>query len=661
MLRPKIVKVAKMLTDCMDAKIGIVKMDEKRIEYRALDAILTDEMADMILAMGRRKPVTVEKLSSKMKKEPAHTEAVLEEMSKMGIIEWRRDEAGIKHYVVPVLVVGSCEHLVENDKLLAEHPEMYDFFYEMALEPLKSISAMVPPGGAGIAFHTIPGEKSIPAESRALSIEQLSWWLDKYEGHLAVTECVCRKTMVHRGEGVGEMVDKCCILLGGFADYSVENGRAEYITREETEAILIKAEENGCMHQVTNGDGADEIFAICNCSVGNCFALRSSQYFNNQNLSASCYRAIVDRDKCVACGKCVEVCPAGAVRLGQKLCTESGPVEYPQQPLPFDTPGWSEKNWDPDFRENNQKNCYPSGTAPCKAACPSHVSIQGVLQLVKEERFVDALKLLRMDNPFPSLCAESCKRRCEASCVRRSMDAPMDIADTMQRLADMQKKYVEELIPRVVNYTVENDKYDIPVAVEGNGWAQLSCAYFLAQTGYPVDLYGNDLPCSEAELSIMEKLGVKICTGRPEPDKYALVYPEAIPITKQDAASQVEEGHEAAKTIHRRLHQGHSETLARNPRDFKAFKRTGLMIPADKIPGHQCLSCGVTYVDPNRCIGCGICTTRCMFDAIHLQRSHPEFADYCTADDTVRTVMLNGAKRAGNIAVKKITGKRGQV
>ena len=68
MLRPKIVKVAKMLTDCMDAKLGLVKMDEKRIEYRALDAILTDEMADMILAMGRRKPVTVEKLSSKMKK-----------------------------------------------------------------------------------------------------------------------------------------------------------------------------------------------------------------------------------------------------------------------------------------------------------------------------------------------------------------------------------------------------------------------------------------------------------------------------------------------------------------------------------------------------------------------------------------------------------------
>ena len=657
MLRPKIVKVAKMLTDCMDAKLGLVKMDEKRIEYRALDAILTDEMADMMLTMGKRKHITADELAAKMKKDPTHTEAVLEEMAKIGIIEWRRDEAGIKHYVVPVLVVGSCEHLVENDKILSEHPEMYDFFYDMALEPLKGISAMVPPGGAGIAFHAIPVEKSIPAESQALSIEQLSWWLDKYEGHLAVTECVCRKTMVHRGEGVGEMVDKCCILLGGFADYSVENGRAEYVTREEIDAILLKAEENGCMHQITNGDGAEEIFAICNCSIGNCFALRSSQYFNNQNLSASCYRAVVDRDKCVACGKCVEVCPAGAAKLGQKLCTENGPVVHPHQPLPFDTPGWSEKNWDPDFRENNQKNCYPSGTAPCKAACPAHVSIQGVLQLVKEERFLDALKLLRMDNPFPSLCERACNRRCEASCMRRGVDTPMEIAETMKRLTEMEEQYRDELIPRIVDFKARDEGYDLPIAVKGAGWAQLSCAYFLAQTGYPVDLYGEDFPCSAAELSILEKLGVTVKSGEPEAEKYAFVYPDALPVTKRDAASLVEEGHEAAKTIHRRLHPGHSETMARNPRDFKAFKRTGIVLPADKLGGHQCLSCGVTYIDPNRCIGCGLCTTRCLFDAIHLERSHPEFADYRTADDTVKTVMMSGVKRAGNIAIKKL--KRG--
>ena len=62
-LRPLIVKVAKMLTDSMDAKLGLVKMDEKRPEYWMLDKILTDDMARMLLKMGVRKPTTPEALA----------------------------------------------------------------------------------------------------------------------------------------------------------------------------------------------------------------------------------------------------------------------------------------------------------------------------------------------------------------------------------------------------------------------------------------------------------------------------------------------------------------------------------------------------------------------------------------------------------------------
>ena len=97
--------------------------------------------------------------------------------------------------------------------------------------------------------------------------------------------------------------------------------------------------------------------------------------------------------------------------------------------------------------------------------------------------------------------------------------------------------------------------------------------------------------------------------------------------------------------------------MARDPRSFRAFRRDNAAIPADRLGGHNCLSCGVSYVDPNRCIGCGICTTRCLFGAIRLERSHPEFADYCSADDTVKRVVLGGVRRAGRIAIKSI-GKK---
>lgn len=126
------------------------------------------------------------------------------------------------------------------------------------------------------------------------------------------------------------------------ADYVVETNKGgRYITREEALDILKKAEENGFVHQITNIDGEDKIFAICNCNVNVCYALRTSQLFNTPNMSRSAYVAKVETENCVACGRCVEYCPAGAVKLGQKLCRKDGSdVEYPKHVLP------SEKNGD---------------------------------------------------------------------------------------------------------------------------------------------------------------------------------------------------------------------------------------------------------------------------------------------------------------------------
>ena len=658
-MRQRIVKLAKMLTDCMDVKMGFVRMDEGRWEYKMLDTLLTDEMAELMLKMGRRKPTTAAELSKRIGWTESRIQTILDELSKIGLVEYNRHNSDRhRQYVVPIFVVGSAENLVLNKPLLEKHPEIAEFFYQMAEEPLKLISHMVPPGGAGLGFHAIPIERAIPRESRALNIEQLSYWLEKYRDQLAISDCVCRTSMILRGEGCGELPDKGCIQLGDYADYLVETGKAERASLDEVIALLKRSEENGFMHQVTNGDGGEDIFAICNCSVGNCFALRCSQQFNNPNGSASAYRAAVDRDKCVACGKCAEVCPAGAVRLGRKLDTKNGPVVYENEPLAAETKGWSEKNWHPDYRDRNQINCYPIGTAPCKCACPTHASIQGVLQLVKDERYLDALKLLRQDNPFPSVCASACDRRCEKVCMRGSVDTPMEISATMTRLADMQQELWEELVPHKVRLKGENKDYDLPVAIVGSGYAQLSCAYYLAQMSYPVTVFETAEFINQAERMILEELGVRFSDGSPKPEAFAAVYPELFPFKRKDPAGQIEEGHEAAKSIHRYLHTGHSQTLARDPRSFRAFRRDDVVLPVEKLGTHDCLSCGVSYVDPNRCIGCGICTTRCFFDAIRLERSHPEFADYCSADYTVKKVVQGGIRRAGKIAIKSIRKRR---
>ena len=120
-------------------------------------------------------------------------------------------------------------------------------------------------------------------------------------------------------------------------------------------------------------------------------------------MSRSAYVAKVKTENCVACGRCVGYCPAGAVKLGQKLCTQNGPVEYPRQELP-DAVTWGPEKRDVDYRDNNRINCYDAGTAPCKTACPAHIAVQGYLEMAAQGRCTDALALIKKENPFPAVC-----------------------------------------------------------------------------------------------------------------------------------------------------------------------------------------------------------------------------------------------------------------
>ena len=287
--------------------------------------------------------------------------------------------------------------------LAEEHPEVARFFERMTFLPLEKVTAMVPPGGAGIGMHVIPVEKAIPAKQESISIEHISHWLDKYDGHIGVGVCSCRRSETIQGRGSGDIKADWCVAVGEFADYLVETGKGRRIDKEEALRIFQRAEDLGYVHQITNIDGENKIFGMCNCAPGVCYALRTSQLFNTPNMSRSAYVAHVDKEKCVACGKCVEVCPAGAARLGQKLCTKQGPVSYPKHELP-DAAKWGPEKWSPNYKELNQLNCYDTGTSPCKTACPAHIAVQGYLKMAAQGRYLDALKLIKQDNPFPAVC-----------------------------------------------------------------------------------------------------------------------------------------------------------------------------------------------------------------------------------------------------------------
>ena len=547
---PRYLKLGRKITDVVVHKITGLTSDDP--EYWGLREMLTPEMCDVLNKMKLRKFYNFDQLLEMNKEmDPIELKRLLDEMSVIGILEYgygekysndgptydfdvrtASEEEKIKHkeWRLCFFVPGSAELFNSSVDRIERNPAVTSFFERMTFIPLAGITHMVPPGGDGIGMHVIPVEKEVNANPESVDIERISHWLKKYDGHIAAGICSCRASRAVLGDGCTDDVNDWCVQLGDMADYAVETGRAHYITKERALEIFELAEKNGYVHQITNIDGENKIFDICNCNVKICNALRTSMLFNTPYLSRSAYTAKVDKKKCVACGKCVEVCPGGAVKLGQKLCDKEGKeVAYKHAPLP-DNNIWGEYAWDEEYRDTaRMSNTYDKGSAPCKAACPAHVPVQAYLALAKEGKYRESLAMIKTENPFPSVCGRVCNKRCEDACTRGKIDAPVSIDAVKKFVADWEIREKDRYVPEKIVQSVYG-KFDEKIAIIGGGPAGLSAAYYLAEMGYNptvfeknarpggmltygIPSYKLEKDVIEAEIDVIRKLGAEIKCG----------------------------------------------------------------------------------------------------------------------------------------------------
>jgi NADPH-dependent glutamate synthase beta subunit-like oxidoreductase len=323
------------------------------------------------------------------------------------------------------------------------------------------------------------------------------------------------------GEGCGHLKEDMCIQMGHAAEYYIRTGRGRQITREEAFEIIKRAEANGLMHQIPNLDGSGKTHAICNCCGCSCLALRTASMFKNVDMVRSNYVSQVDKEKCVACGECVETCPVNALQLGQKLCAIT-PIPLKISETPRDSE-WGPEKWNPDYRIN-RKDVVDSGTSPCKTECPAHIAIQGYIKLASQGRYSEALELIKHENPFPAVCGRICPRKCESACTRGDIDSPVAIDEIKKFIAEQDLNMDNRYVPKI------RHDYGNKIAVIGAGPAGLACAFYLAIDGYKVTVFekqkalGGMLTLGipsfrlekdvvNAEIEVLKELGVEFKTG----------------------------------------------------------------------------------------------------------------------------------------------------
>lgn len=307
------VKVATMPFPVNDDVVEIIK------------TVINEEQARFILKAFKKAWISEEEIQIKTGIDKDVISEMLDELTHIGIIiNLPHPSTGVMHYKIVPFFPGLLEFtLMKGEKgekqkrLAAQWEKVFNTMGEATQKNYEKTVGMLKGYNIG-TDRVIPVEKEINSGTDTVApLADLEVVLEN-EDTIAVATCYCR----HRKDLIGEPCERTdhrenCIILGKAAEFCIQNEFAKGISREEALKILKRAEDEGLVHKIFHAklDPKGDLDGICSCCPCCCGTFDMFQKGALPAMSYSSYLAKVDKESCVSCGTCVDICPIDAIEL----------------------------------------------------------------------------------------------------------------------------------------------------------------------------------------------------------------------------------------------------------------------------------------------------------------------------------------------------------